>query len=854
MTGLAARAWALSWRLEPGVVVALFLITGLTGDWLAPADPTAVDLTAARSAPSSSHLLGTDHLGRDELSRLITGARGSAIAVVLVLSTSLLLGSLLGITAGWRGGLVDRAMLRLVDVATGVPALLLGLVLAGLLGGSSLDVGIALAATSWPPYVRVIRTETRVRRDDPSNQALTLLGAGPWHILLRHVLPALSGPVTVLLGLSTAEVILSVATLSFLGLGARPPTPEWGSMLVESQPYLLAAPWLFLAPAVALTLVAASCTVLAERAGGWFTHGTLERPGKRPRVVPGSSRPGLDETRSGSVLDVRDLSVELMTPGGALRVVDSVSFSVARGQTLAIVGPSGSGKTMAMLGVLRLFPPTVTAAVTGSVQVSGRELVGLPEHGLREVRGATVAYVPQDLGSALNPLRRVGAQVAAVARRHQGLDRKAARRRAVELLGTVGLAEPERVGRQRPGELSGGMRQRVLLAAALAGGPDLLIADEPTSALDVTAAVELVQLLRGLQAQLGLTLVIVTHELGVAAQLASRVAVFDRGRIVEEADVPTLLHSAQHPTTVRLLAAAGRPRIPTGSGAPAPGGDGTDMETYRASSRPVDPDMSPCRERGTALLEVRELRVEYPRRGRRGSVLAVDGVDFDLRAGEAVGVVGNSGCGKSSLARALVGLEPWARGSVRLGGHPVRARDGRVQLVFQDPTTALDRRQTIGAAVSEALALSKAEDLPARTHALLERVGLTPEHATRRPWQLSGGERQRAVIARSLAGRPELLVLDEPVSALDAIRRLEIVEVLASLRDDGLAMVLISHDLGVVERLVDRVLVMHDARVVEVLTTDRPGDPPHHAAARELSSARTFFSLTPAPDAHQPIR
>jgi ABC-type glutathione transport system ATPase component/ABC-type dipeptide/oligopeptide/nickel transport system permease subunit len=820
------------------MVVVLFLITGLVGTWMTPADPTAVDLTAARAAPSGSHLLGTDQLGRDELSRLIAGARGSALAVVLVLSVSLLVGSLFGVIAGWQGGVVDRTMLRLIDVVTGIPALLLGLVLAGLLGGSSLDVGLALAATSWPPYVRVIRTETRLRRDNPSNQALILLGASPRHILLRHVLPALSGPVTVLLGVSTAEVILSVATLSFLGLGARPPTPEWGSMLVESQPYLLSAPWLFLAPALALTLVAASCTVLAERAGRWFTHGTLAH---LPRLT--ASAPSSDQRVSrlnpadplAPVLDVRNLTVELVSANGAARVVDSVSFSVASGQTLAIVGPSGSGKTMAMLGVLGLFPPTVTASVTGSVQVSGRNLIDLPEQELRKIRGGTVAYVPQDLGTALNPLQRVGAQVAAVARNHQVLDRRAARQRALELLAKVGLPDAERVSLARPGELSGGMRQRVLLAAALAGGPDLLIADEPTSALDATTAVELVQLLQQLQDQLGLALVIVTHELGVAARLASRIAVFDHGQIVEQSDLPALLVDAQHPTIRRLLAAASLPAF-------------SDEGLF---TRPVPA----AGQQRPPLLEVRGLRVEYPQRGRRRSVLAVDGVDLDLRAGEVLGVVGNSGCGKSSLARALVGIEPRTRGSVRLGGHPVRARDGRGQLVFQDPTTALDRRQTIGAAVAEALRLSQrpTADVSARTRALLERVGLSPQHATRRPWQLSGGEQQRAVIARCLAGNPELLVLDEPVSSLDAVRRLGIVRLLASLRDEGLALILISHDLGVVEQLADRVMIMHNGRVVEVLSTQRPAGPSRHAATRELARARTFFSLAPAIDLY-PMR
>lgn len=657
-----SRRPAIEWlgslvRWLPVAVVAGFAIAGLAGWWLAPADPTAMDLGAARHPPSTGHLLGTDQLGRDELSRLVAGARGSVLAVVCVLGASLLVGAVLGVAAGWPGGVVDRAVLRLVDVTTGVPTLLLGLVLASLFGGSSLDVAVALAATAWPPYVRVIATETRVRRDDPSNQALRLLGAGSGRILFRHVLPALSGPVAVLAGLHTAEVILSVATLSFLGLGAQPPTPEWGSMLVDSQPYLLSAPWLFLAPAVAVTAVAASCTVLAERAGRWFSHGALDRPPAAvPRGQPDARLDRAGQPAAEALLEVRGLSVELGTAIGPVRVVDGVDLAVARGETLAVVGPSGSGKTMAMLGVLRLFPPTIAATVSGSVRFDGRELVGLDERALRTVRGRRIAYVPQDLGTALNPLRRVGAQIAAVARRHGDLGRQGARERAAELLGLVGLDEPERVARQRPGELSGGMRQRVLIAAALAGQPDLLIADEPTSALDATAAVGLVELLQQLQQRLGMAMIIVTHELGVAARLASQVAVFDQARVVEQAGLAKLLASPAHPTPRRLLAAAGTPAA-----------DG-DMPVRRPAAEPPRP-----------LLEVRSLRVTYPRRGRCPAVVGVGGVDLDLGAGEAVGVVGNSGCGKSSLARALVGLQPYATGSVLLRGRPVRPRDGLVR-------------------------------------------------------------------------------------------------------------------------------------------------------------------------------
>ncbi|MGH3815365.1 MAG: ABC transporter permease subunit, partial [Pseudonocardiaceae bacterium] len=404
------HAW---WRSVPGAVVVLFAAAGLFGATLTSGRERATDLGTALAGPSAHALLGTDQLGRDELSRMLAGARGSAIAVGVVLATCLLVGGALGVLAGWRGGIVDRLMLRLVDVVTGVPTLLLGLVLAAVLGGSSWNVAFALAATQWPPYVRVIRTETRLRRDDPSNQALLLLGAGPLRILTRHIAPALLGPIAVLLGITAAEVVVAVATLSYLGLGAQPPTPEWGSMLVESGPYLTSAPWLFLAPAVAVTWVALSANLLADQAGSWFTHG-VSRPRPpataRPRAVTSAVAPA-PAPPGGECLRITDLTVSIRGDQD-VRVVDGVRLALDQGQTLAIVGPSGSGKTMAMLAVLGLFPPTVSAVVGGSVRLNGRELTGLGEEQLRALRGRTGAYVPQDTGSALNPLRRVGAQIA----------------------------------------------------------------------------------------------------------------------------------------------------------------------------------------------------------------------------------------------------------------------------------------------------------------------------------------------------------------------------------------------------------------------------------------------------------
>lgn len=811
------------------VVVGLFVASGLVGPLLfaGRASGTALDLSLA--APSLAHLLGTDQLGRDELARVVVGAQGSALAVLAVLAACVVVGGVLGLLAGWYGGSVDRLLLRVVDLATVVPTLLVGLVLAALLGGSAFDVALALAITSWPAYVRVIRTEVRLHRRSPHVSSLLLLGARPASVLTRHVAPALLRPVTVLLGLTAAEVVVSVATLSFLGLGAQPPAADWGSMLVDSRPYLSTAPWLFASPAIAVVVVVASCNIIADRSAGWFTRGVraaVHRTSESRRPDAHASlqhATPADDSAVTTVLDIADLGVEIDggdgDGDGGQRVVDGVSLRVAAGETLAVVGPSGSGKTMTLQAALGLVPPGVDVHVTGSALVGGVQTVGASDRQLRAVHGRVVGFVPQDTANALNPLRRVGPQVAGIVRLHTGGSRAAARRRAVELLAQVGLSDPAGVARRRPRELSGGMRQRVVLACAVAGGPRLLVADEPTSALDATAAVEVVELLRRLREELHLALVVVTHDLALAATLAESVAVFDAGSIVESGTTATLLAEPRHPITRALVAAA------------------TAVPTHRR------PAASPA-DVGPAVLQVRGLHVVHRGRFRAPDVHALRGVDLDLAPGEVLGVVGSSGCGKSTLARAICGLETHPDGEVLLNGRPASDARGRTRLVFQDPTTALDPRQTGTAALREALRIvgTPRSEIDAGVTSLLAAVGLTAAHGGRRPWQLSGGERQRLVIARALVGRPDLLVLDEPVSALDSVHRAGVVATVRDLVDrGGPAVVLIAHDLAVVEQLADRVLVMHDGRVVDELAGGERAGPDSHRATRELTAAWDYF-------------
>ena len=518
------------------------------------------------------------------------------------------------------------------------------------------------------------------------------------------------------------------------------------------------------------------------------------------------------------LLSVRDLRVEFDTGVGTVRAVDGVSFDVEAGGALGIVGESGSGKTVTALTVIGLARAP-GAHVSGQVLVDGRDVLGASAADLRRLRGGDVAMIFQDPLSSLHPLKRVGAQVAEAVTAHSDLRRRAARSRALDLLGQVELPDPERAARSWPHELSGGMRQRAMIAMALAGGPRLLLADEPTSALDVTIQAQILDLLARLRTELGTALVLITHDLGVVARAVDDVAVMQGGRLVERAPAATIFAAPEHPETRRLLDAT--PRIDA-----APAADGAAERT------------------GEPLVAVRELAKRY------GDVRAVDGVSFDVRAGETLALVGESGSGKSTLARLMTRLLEPTSGSVAfrgrdlagLGRRDLKALRREVQVVFQDPYGALNPRKPVGASLAEPFAvhgLRPGRDERRRAvHDLLERVGLSAEHHDRYPHELSGGQRQRVGIARAIALGPALIVADEPVSALDLPIQAQILGLLRELQHDlGLTLVLIAHDLAVVRSMADRVAVMREGQVVELGDAAAIYAHPQHEYTRALLSA-----------------
>ncbi|WP_062207165.1 ABC transporter ATP-binding protein [Aureimonas sp. AU12] len=532
------------------------------------------------------------------------------------------------------------------------------------------------------------------------------------------------------------------------------------------------------------------------------------------------------------VLEIRDLTVDFLSEGHPVRAVDGIGFSVRRGETLCILGESGSGKSVSASTVLDILDRPPADIVSGTVLLDGRDLATLKDTERRALNGAKVAMIFQDPLVHLNPVYTVGWQIAEVFRAHDICDAGEARTRTIELLRRVGIPEPEARVDRYPHEFSGGQRQRIMIAMAIALEPVLLIADEPTTALDVSVQAQILDLLRDLQREFGMALVLITHDLEVASAMADRVIVMRRGRIVEEGaarDIFTDPKDAYTRQLMNALPASGTPRRR------APG------------DAPREP-----------LLEVRDLTKTYHlTRGflkAATTTKAVDGVSFTLRRGETLGIVGESGSGKSSIARMLLRLNEPSSGKALFRGQDIFAMDEpallklrrKVQMVFQDPYGSMNPRMSVHAIVSEPWRIHR-DILPKaawndRVCELLDLVGLKPEWATRYPHQFSGGQRQRIAIARALASDPEMIVCDEAVSALDVSVQAQVIDLLADLRDRlALSYIFITHDLPVVRNFADRILVMQNGKVVE------DNDTADLFAAPKAAYTQALLAATPHP-------
>jgi len=517
------------------------------------------------------------------------------------------------------------------------------------------------------------------------------------------------------------------------------------------------------------------------------------------------------------VLSVERLSVDARTPEGLKRVLDDISFDLYPGETLCIAGESGSGKSVTSLSIMGLLPKASLKVTSGKIRLGERELTTLSNSQMRHVRGGEIAMIFQEPMTSLNPVMNIGAQLVEAIREHQGSANPEAT--ALEMLEAVQISDPARRLKQFPHELSGGMRQRVMIAMALSCRPKVLIADEPTTALDVTVQAQILELMRKLKAEFGTSIIMITHDMGVVAEMADRVVIMQQGRIVEQGPSVEVFGHPRELYTRQLLAAVPRLGALAGTNGPP-----------RVSKSVIQP----AQRRAAPMLNVTDLSVTYGGASglifkRKAPPATVDGISFDIMPGESMGLVGESGSGKSTTGKAVLGLIPFS-GSVHIEGrdiaglsqHDMRPFRRSAQMIFQDPYASLDPRMSVGKAVAEPLVIhgiGNASERQDRVAELLRRVGLTPDAATRYPHEFSGGQRQRICIARALALEPKLIVADESVAALDVSVRARVLDLMLELQETmGLAYLFISHDMAVIERMSHKVAVMRGGRIVETGT------------------------------------
>jgi peptide/nickel transport system permease protein len=783
--------------------------------------------------PSLEHPLGSDGLGRDTLAQVMRGLHQSLLIAATVAVLASVIGTAFGLVAGYFGGLVDAAIMRLVDLVLTIPILAVAAFLGNRLSQSGVSwfgLSLVLGGLLWTGVARLVRGVSLKVRPLPFIRAAEVMGAGRRRIMLRHMLPNVADHIIVATTLLVGVAILSETGLSFLGFGVRPPDTSLGLLIASAQSAVLTRPWLFYAPGLAIILIVLAVNQIGEGLRSVFNpRAAPANPilsGPRRRGGPAAATPGA----SGPLLSVKGLSVRF--PGCARAAVDDLHLELARGEVLALVGESGSGKSLTALAIAGLLPAGAVAA--GSIIFDGQDLGGQSFSEWRRYRGRRIATIPQDPSTSLNPTQTIGAQFTESFRLGARMSAREARRRAVDLMSLLSISDPESRFDQYPHQLSGGMRQRVVIAMAMIFDPDLIIADEPTTALDVTVQAQVLGALRAAREKTGAAMLFITHDLALVAGIADHVAVMRAGRIVEQQDVFALFAAPRDPYTARLLYLA--PRLALNPvAAPEP----------LVAPEPVTAPPGP------PLLRVEGLVRHFRRPGRSGggAVRALNGIDFELARGETLGIVGESGSGKTTLLATILGLHRPSAGRVIFEGTLLEPKTRRtlsrhLAVVFQDPYSSLDPRMTLAELLQEPMHIhGDRARAPARADQMRDRVGLSRADMSRYPHEFSGGQRQRIAIARALMLDPRLVLLDEPVSALDVSIQQEILQLLRDLkRDSDVAYLMVAHDIAVVAAISDRIGVMQGGHMVELGPTGRVLAAPLHPYTRALIRA------VPVPD------
>lgn len=842
-------------------LVALVFLPVLVGFVWTPYEPGAMDITAKSMPPSLSHWFGTDYFGRDVFSRVMEGARMTFLVGAASIAIGAGIGIFVGALTGYFGGPVDELLMRVNDGLASFPSVLLALVLVSVFGSGKYMIIVALGIVFIPSFARVARSEFIAQKERDYVKNAKLMGAGPLRIMFVHILPNTRGILLSAVTIGFNNAVLAEAGLSYLGIGTQPTDVSLGRMLADAQGYLMKAPWFALAPGLTIVLTVLGFSLISESLG---KTGAVRKALKKSKDKSAKSVNTKGEGTKGEIADVLNsalaapeeenadtvlLRAEHMTvafheDGAWDEVVRDANFSIHKGEILGVVGESGSGKSMTALAIMGLLKEH-GRITEGQLIFDGKELTALSPEEYRALRGCEMSMVFQEPMTSLNPVFTVGKQMEEMLKLHpeflsvtdagqgceidknaqtlksKGKEQKTVYKQTVlQALRDAGLKEPEQLYGKYPHELSGGMRQRVMIAMAMILRPKLLIADEPTTALDVTIQAKILKLLKEINQKYGISILFISHDLNIIRKMCDRVIVMCKGEMVEQGSVEQIFEAPQQDYTKKLLHAA--------------------LGELGDVSGP-ERGQKDCKKEH--IIELDAVNVFYKEKksglfGTAGRKHAVKDVTLHVREGEILGIVGESGSGKSSLAKAIVGLQAQVEGEIRLG-------TGTPQMVFQDPYGSLNPSKRIGWLLQEPLRLAcpemTEEEREKRVDELLTKVDLPLRYKKRFPSELSGGQRQRVAIALALVLNRKLIVLDEPVSALDVTVQEQILELLLRLRrEEGLSYIFISHDMQVIRRVCDYVCVMYQGEIVENAKTEQIFEAPQHAYTKKLIDAALY--------------
>ena len=805
------------------VLILITLVPAVIGIFHTPFDPDAVDRLTRLKGMSGTHWFGTDHLGRDVLSRVMTGIRTTFLVAFGIVAIGAFFGVIIGAITGYFGGVVDEVIMRLNDALASFPSVLLAMLSVAVFGTSTKNVVLVLGILFIPSFARITRSEFLREKEKDYVKNIRLHGASNFRIMFRHILPNTRESLLASLSIGINNAILAESSMSYLGLGVQPPTASLGRMMSEGQTYIKTAPWIVLWPGLAIIVTVMGFSIISDAFGnrkseafGVFatrrmkqallkfregdvdedvedeaSKGVVKSESAEKGASAGVMRTMTAEERAAAAeqkeetvktLQVKNLHI-VVNETPVREVVRGTDFHVNEGEVLGIVGESGSGKSFSATAIMNLVEGK-GMFVADSINFCGKELVGLKESEFKKLRGDDISMVFQEPMTALDPSKKIGKVMKAVVK--NGDETKIS-----SLLNQVGLEDTKRILNSYPGELSGGQRQRILIAMAIANDPKLLICDEPTTALDADVANKIVELLEKLHEEKKMSVIFISHDIAITRKLCDRIIIMRDGEIVERGNADVLTTAPKSAYARELIEAA-------------KGHDYKEMarrEREKASAGKTTGDKG-------AIIQVKNLNVSYDL-PKKKKLEVIKDMSFFVKRGECFGISGESGSGKTTLLKVLCGILDH-EGEVKV--------DGRFSMVFQDPYSSLNPSMQVRDMLKEVLILGRKvrgeeqkeyaeENDEARILEVMKNVELSEDYLERYPDELSGGQRQRVAIAMAIINRPDIIFLDEPVTALDVTIQDKIMTLLATLQGRyNLTYVMISHDRRLLNNACDRVL------------------------------------------------